>query len=296
MDQVVEQSAQTALLKDRYEQALKAGDGDEARRIVKDALDRGTDPPTIYFGIFAPALVAIGHAWRRGQLTIAAEHHATSITLQQIAHVGELWRLNRKKDIGASVVIAAVEGEMHTVGVRMIADLFDMDGWHVSDLGQNNPTDDLVDLVGERKPDLVILSVSQPDLIPVAARAAAMLTALEHRPAVFVGGPGLSHEPQAAQVAADLVSSSPFEALRVGRQLVGIDKEHATLQDHLSALGHRVLALRKQRGWSQQELALRAGLDRTYLSAVEKGKQNITIGAALKIADALGASLSDLID
>ncbi len=44
-----------------------------------------------------------------------------------------------------------------------------------------------------------------------------------------------------------------------------------------------------------QELALRASLDRTYVSAVEKGRQNIMIGAALRIADALNASLSDLI-
>ena len=295
MTQPTEHDPQTALLRDRYAQALSTGDGDEARRIAGDAIDRGLDPAAIYFRIFGPALTEIGEAWLRGELTIAAEHHATSITLRQIAYVGEAWRPKRKKPNGARAVVAAVEGEMHAVGVRMISDLFHMDGWEVADLGQDNPTDDLVEMVGERRPDLVILSLSRPDRIPEASRAAARLKALDHAPAVFVGGSGLSHGPRAASIPADLVSASPIEALRAARQIVGIAGGQATLHDHLSALGQRILELRKTRGWSQQELALRASLDRTYVSAVEKGRQNITIGAAVRIADALETSLSDLI-
>lgn len=295
MTQPAEHHQQTALLKDRYAQALSAGDGDEARRIAGDSIDRGLDPATIYFRIFGPALNEIGDAWLRGELTIAAEHHATSITLRQIAYVSEAWRPKRREGNGAAVVVAAVEGEMHAVGARMIADLFHVDGWDVADLGQDNPTDDLVALVDERRPDLVVLSLSRPDRIPVAARAAARLKALDHAPAVFVGGPGLLDVPEAESIAADLVSASPLEALSAARQLVGIAGGRKTLDDHLSTMGSRILDLRRQRGWSQQELAVLASLDRTYISAVEKGRQNITIGAAVRIADALETTLSELI-
>ena len=291
----MDRDKRTALLRARYEQALMAGDGDEAQRVVQDAMDRGADPENIFFGILGPALVEVGRAWQRGQLSVSAEHHATSITLRQVSYVGQVWRPRRRRDNGAAVIVAAVEGELHSVGVRMIADLFDMDGWNVADLGPDNPTDDLVGLVSERRPDLVILSLSRPDRVPEAAGAAARLRALEQAPTVFVGGSGLADSAQRGEIDADLVTSSPVEALRAARQLIGIAKGHATLQDHLSTLGGRVLHLRGQRGWSQQELALRASLDRTYVSAVEKGRQNITIGAALRIADALGASLSDLI-
>ena len=295
MTQPAEHHQQTALLKDRYARALSSGDGDEARRIAGDAIDRGLDPATIYFRIFGPALNEIGDAWLRGELTIAAEHHATSITLRQIAYVGEVWRPKRREDNGAGVVVAAVEGEMHAVGARMISDLFHMDGWDVADLGQDNPTDDLVDLVEERRPDLVILSLSRPDRVPVAVSAAARLKALDRAPAVFVGGPGLPDVPGAESIAADLVSASPLEALSAARQLVGIAGGRKTLDDHLSTMGSRILDLRRQRGWSQQELASLASLDRTYISAVEKGRQNITIGAAVRIADALETTLSELI-
>lgn len=48
-------------------------------------------------------------------------------------------------------------------------------------------------------------------------------------------------------------------------------------------------------GLSQEELAGRAGLDRTYISGVERGVRNPTIRTAKKIADALGVSLGDLL-
>ena len=296
MHHAMEQDSQTELLRSRFTEALLSGDAEESHRVVRDALDRGIDPASIYFQMFGPALAEVGKAWLSGKMNVAEEHHATSITLQQIGHVGQAWRRRRKRNIGLRVVVAAVEGEMHSVAVRMIADLFHVEGWDVTDLGQDNPTEDLVDLVSERKTDLVILSLSHPDRIRTASRTAEMLMALESAPVVFVGGGVLSDVDQAARITADLVTSDPIEALGMARKQFGIDRERGGLEVHLNALGQRVLGLRKERGWSQQELAARASLDRTYISAVEKGRQNITIGAAVRIAEALDTSLTDLIN
>lgn len=292
----MEQNSQTALLRDRYTAALLEGDEEEAHRVVRDAIDRSIEPASIYFGIFGPALVEVGHSWRRGEMNIAGEHLATTTTLQQIGHVREVWRRKRKRDVGARAVAAAVEGEMHSVGVTMVADLLHMDGWNVADLGQNNPTDDLVELVEDRQPDLVVLSLSSPTRIGAASSASKKLKALDRAPAVFVGGTGISRAGQDQIAAADFVSSNPLEAVRAARQLLNPNRERVPLEAHLSAIGRRILELRKERGWSQQELAARASLDRTYISTVEHGKQNITIGAAVKIADALETSLSHMID
>ena len=46
---------------------------------------------------------------------------------------------------------------------------------------------------------------------------------------------------------------------------------------------------------TQQDLADAAGLDRTYISLVEHGRQNLTIGAVLKIAQALDVPIGDLL-
>lgn len=289
----MEPSNQVALLRDRYVVALLTGDQREASRVVKDALDRGIEPMAIYVEVFRPAMEEVGNAWVRGELNVAIEHLATSITLQQIAHVRDAG--GRKPELGVTAVVASVEGEMHSVGTAVIASLFQMEGWDVSLLGQDTPTDDLVELVGARKPDLVMLSLALPDRIPVAGRAVTLLKSLDDAPVVIVGGAGVSSSHADTDIPADLITSAPEEAIRAASEIFGLKPERPTLEDHLSALGKRVQALRKEHAWSQQQLAVRAGLDRTYVSAVEQGKQNITIGAAMKFADAFDMPLSELV-
>ena len=53
-------------------------------------------------------------------------------------------------------------------------------------------------------------------------------------------------------------------------------------------VGNRIRYLRKQRGISQEKLALIAGIDRTYLAGIESGKRNATIISLEKIINALG--------
>ena len=282
------------ILAQRYAAALLAGDQEEAFRVIKDSMDRGIDALVIYTEVITPALVVVGNAWHRGDLNIASEHLAIQITLQQSAYIRSLAR--RRRRIGAEAVVTAVEGEMHAVGARLIADLFYLEGWNVAFLGQNTPTGDLVEWVRERKPDLVVLSLSQRDRIPVATDAVRTLKSLDNAPLVFVGGAGLSDPQIRAAIPADLVSGDPLEAISVANRLLSVGEEPKSVADYLSVLGRRVQQLRKERGWSQQELATKAGLDRAYLSTVEKGKQNITIGAAARIAAALDTTLSALIE
>ena len=58
--------------------------------------------------------------------------------------------------------------------------------------------------------------------------------------------------------------------------------------------GERVRELRLARGLSQEELAFRADIHRTYLSDIERGKRNPALRNIAAIADALGVSLSEL--
>jgi transcriptional regulator with XRE-family HTH domain len=53
--------------------------------------------------------------------------------------------------------------------------------------------------------------------------------------------------------------------------------------------------LRKDKGWSQEELADRAGLHRTYVSGVERGVRNPTVTVLDKLATALEAPIAELV-
>lgn len=53
------------------------------------------------------------------------------------------------------------------------------------------------------------------------------------------------------------------------------------------ALGEAIRATREQQGVSQERLALAAGIDRSYYSAIERGEFNATLAVLLKVAAAL---------
>lgn len=62
----------------------------------------------------------------------------------------------------------------------------------------------------------------------------------------------------------------------------------------LQAFGQRVRELRKNKGWSQEQFADLAGLDRSYMGHIERGEKNITLLKVYQISDVLEMSLSDL--
>jgi len=64
--------------------------------------------------------------------------------------------------------------------------------------------------------------------------------------------------------------------------------------DILARFGRRLRDLRKARGFSQEDFAAECGLDRTYISGIERGRRNVSIRNIELIAKTLGISLSEL--
>jgi transcriptional regulator with XRE-family HTH domain len=62
----------------------------------------------------------------------------------------------------------------------------------------------------------------------------------------------------------------------------------------LIAFGASVRELRAARGWSQEELADRVGIHRTYIGDVERGERNLGLVNLGRIADALGLTTGEL--
>ncbi len=65
--------------------------------------------------------------------------------------------------------------------------------------------------------------------------------------------------------------------------------------DLVQLLGKNVRRYRQEMGISQEELAFRAGMKRSYLSDLERGTRNPTVRALGRLAEALSCSPADLI-
>lgn len=66
------------------------------------------------------------------------------------------------------------------------------------------------------------------------------------------------------------------------------------MQEAQKRLGKRVAFLRRKKGFSQEAFAHECGFHRSYMGAVERGEKNLTIAMQVKIAKALGITLSEL--
>lgn len=67
------------------------------------------------------------------------------------------------------------------------------------------------------------------------------------------------------------------------------------VRPELVEFGQRLRDLRKAAGLTQEQLAMKAGLERAYVSSAETGRRNATLTTLYQLASALGIDVSDLV-
>ena len=156
-----------------YPDALLARDVGAARTAVEAALAEGLEVPEIYLGVLQPALYEIGRSWAVGDFSVADEHSATAVTQSVLGMLGPRMRTAPKD--GRLAVVTGSPEERHALGVQMVADFLEGDGWEVLNLGASTPAQDLARMVDAEQPDVVALSASTPAGLPGTAEAVACL-------------------------------------------------------------------------------------------------------------------------
>ena len=281
--------------RDKYGEALILGEPALAHAVIEQALSRGLGRAELYLEVLAPSQVRLGEMWHEGRINVAQEHLATTITMEMMDFLRQ--GMTSRAGLGVRAVVTPVEGDQHTIGARMIADFLAMDGWEVDFLGNGTPADDLAEFVRQRNADLVALSSTVPEFLPNAGNASDAIRELNSpAPKILLGGKaldGTNHDQKA--LGCDATAGNILEAVAEARRLVGLTEERLTLEEQLGVMGRRINEARGSRKMTQQALADASGLDRTYISLVEHGKQNLTIGAALKIAHALDVPIGNLL-
>ncbi|MDX6316678.1 MAG: MerR family transcriptional regulator, light-induced transcriptional regulator, partial [Nocardioidaceae bacterium] len=144
----------------RFEEVLRLGDGTEAETVVDDALAGGLAPEAVQSLVIAPAMVRIGELWESRQTGVADEHLATSISSHAMIHLLAKMSVRRTCDRSReTILLAAVEGQHHVLGLRMVADVLESAGYVVYYLGSDVPVASLRDFARLHRPAVVGLAV-----------------------------------------------------------------------------------------------------------------------------------------
>ncbi len=286
-------NSETALsqIRDAYLDALVRGDVVEAGELVESALALGASIQEAYLSVICAAQDLLGTLWENDKISITQEHVATQISLKQISALRQ--RLKPKKALGLKALVSTPFGDPHLFAAQVVSDFLYFEGWEVSFPGSNTPDADLLEFIEKHRFDLVCFSVS---LTPSHSFKLFLskLKGLEPSPKIIIGGIGSKSLGKSKYV--DAVTSNITDALKAAKTLLGVSGSEATLNQYLKTIGERIFKHRKAKALSQDKLAALADIDRPYLSAIENGKQNVTIAVLHKIALGLGLVLEELLE
>ncbi|HYD66219.1 cobalamin B12-binding domain-containing protein [Azospirillum sp.] len=168
--------------------ALVAGDRRRATAMVMERVDGGMTVRDAYLHVFQPVLREIGRLWQTGRISVAHEHFATAATQAVMSMLYP--RIFAAERCGRSMVATCVSGELHEIGIRMVADFFEMAGWDSYYLGANAPTRSIVRAMVERDAHVLAISATiTPHVGTVAELVRAVRAEMGERPLrIIVGG------------------------------------------------------------------------------------------------------------
>ena len=130
----------------------------KASNLLMNELEKGISIKDIYVYILEPALKEIGSLWQTNKITVAQEHYFTATT--QLIMSQLYLKIFASDKNGLKFVATCVSENLHEIGIKMVSDILELDGWDTYYLGANVPKKDLLSFLIEHKPHVLGISAT----------------------------------------------------------------------------------------------------------------------------------------
>jgi diguanylate cyclase (GGDEF)-like protein len=170
-----------------YVDALCAGSSDSAEKVMDAALLSGVSPAAIHALIIGPAMARIGELWELNAISVADEHLATAISHGVLIRLFDALSVARGRS-RERVLLAAVEGQHHVLGLRIVADVLEGAGFDVLFLGADVPLAALRRFVTEHQPSVTGLGFNIAADVSHLAEAILAVHEASLEPRIMLGG------------------------------------------------------------------------------------------------------------
>lgn len=200
---------------------LLAGRRDAATRFILDMVERGTTVKDIYLGIFQVTQREVGRLWETNQVTVAQEHFCSAATQMIMAQLYP--HIFNSERVGRRMVATCVSSELHEIGLRMVTDFFEMEGWDTYYLGSNMPASSIITSIEEQHVDLLGISATMYFHVGAVRELIAEVRASDagRHIKILVGGyPFIATPGLAEKVGADGFGRDPVQAIALANHLV----------------------------------------------------------------------------
>jgi len=139
--------------------------------------------------ILRPAMYQIGELWDAKKLDVGDEHIASNTAMRLIEKIGAKPRIKNK---GKTILICTPDGEYHAIPCYMMETYLSLNGYDVINLAPSAPTNSITNHILDKKPDLILISITLKDHIKSCERLVNNLK--KFKIPIVVGGQALQDE------------------------------------------------------------------------------------------------------
>jgi len=209
-------------LAENYLAALVSANREKAIQLILDSYRNGVSIQDIYLHVLQPVQYEIGVLWQLNKISVAHEHYASSVTQLVMSQLYSSICLEGNIKPKGMVVAVCASGELHEIGIRMVADFFEMEGWKTHFLGANMPVNDLVQTLLAQKPDMLAISASMSsNVVKTRKVIKAVRSSQAQDIKIIVGGYLFNRVPELwKQVGADYYAEDAEKALRIANHIL----------------------------------------------------------------------------
>jgi methanogenic corrinoid protein MtbC1 len=197
----------------------------EASKLILDAVQNGMKIEDVYLQVFQPIQYEIGRLWEINQISVAVEHYTSAATQLIMSQLFPYILCTERK--GLSMVACSADNELHEIGVRMVADFFEMYGWDTYYLGANTPLEAVLNTLKEQSPHLLAVSVTMRRHLGYVRELIDQVRQIQENPRlkILIGGFPFVCDPDLwKEYAADGCAQDAREAITLAEKLVLEDK------------------------------------------------------------------------
>jgi methanogenic corrinoid protein MtbC1 len=213
-----------------YIEPLLRGDRTACRQMIEQALFAGTPAKELLINLIWPTMELIQSYYREDRISQSTLNLATRLNRSVADQVAA--KLERQPENGKKVLIVCGDDEPEELGGQITAELFEADGWLTRFAGGGVANDEILKLIGEFRPDLLVMFGTLPSGMPAVRKLIDYLREVNSCPDMQVmccGGIYKRAEGLSEEIGADLYAPDGAEAVAIagsnGTQRATVDQQ-----------------------------------------------------------------------
>lgn len=216
-----------------YVAALLSGNRATCRTLIGDAVAGGLSPRALLNELVWPVMETLQESFREDRISIVALNMATRLNRSMTDILCD--KLERKASNSRKVLIFCGHDEPEELGGQICAEMFEADGFEVKFAGGGVPDDEILELVGQVRPDLLVMFGTLPSGVPAVRKLIDYFREVNSCPnmqimccgGIYKRAEGLAEEMGAdlyapdAAIAVEVAGANPTRRATVEQQTVG---------------------------------------------------------------------------